>query len=112
MIAPDPTAAFEAFYRAEHGRLLRYFRKQVAPDEAPDLMQETYMRLLRSGALHRIQHPTPYLMRPARNLLLASPRRKARHQCIALPYPSERTTPPQTTPTPLTQTTTTTASQP
>src|SRR3546814_19071641 len=56
-----------AFYRAEHGRLLRYFRKQVGPDEAPDLMQETFMRLLRSGAFDRIEHPTAYMMRSARN---------------------------------------------
>src|SRR3546814_8729716 len=80
MRAPDPTAAFEAFYRAEHGRLLRYFRKQVGPDEAPDLMQETFMRLLRSGAFDRIEHPTAYLMRSARNLLIERARRKAREQ--------------------------------
>src|SRR3546814_12955786 len=95
MIAPDPTAAFEAFYRAEHGRLLRYFRKQVGPDEAPDLMQETFMRLLRSGAFDRIEHPTAYLMRSARNLLIERARRKAREQCIAIPYDEESAVPMQ-----------------
>src|SRR3546814_3732904 len=59
-------------------------------DLAPDLMQETFMRLLRSGAFDRIEHPTAYLMRSARNLLIERARRKAREQCIALPYDEER----------------------
>jgi RNA polymerase sigma-70 factor (ECF subfamily) len=90
MTAPDTTAAFAAFYRAEHGRLLRFFRKRVGPDEASDLMQETFTRLLRSGAFDRIESPKAYLMRSARNLLIERARRKARKQCIALPYDDER----------------------
>src|SRR3546814_20619089 len=58
-------------------------------------MQETFMRLLRSGAFDRIEHPTAYLMRSARNLLIERARRKAREQCIALPYDEERDVPMQ-----------------
>ncbi|RIV78772.1 sigma-70 family RNA polymerase sigma factor [Pelagerythrobacter aerophilus] len=93
MTAPHPTAAFEVFYRAEHGRLLRYFRKQVGRDEAPDLVQETFTRLLRSGVFDRVENPTAYLMRSARNLLIERARRKMREQCIALPYDDERDAP-------------------
>jgi RNA polymerase sigma-70 factor (ECF subfamily) len=95
MTAPDPTAAFEAVYRAEHGRLLRFFRKQVGPDEAPDLVQETFTRLLRSGAFDRVENPAAYLTRSARNLLIERARRKTREQRIALPYDEGRDAPVQ-----------------
>src|SRR3546814_19381889 len=39
--------------------------------------------------------PTAYLMRSARNLLIERARRKAREQCIALPYDEERDVPMQ-----------------
>src|SRR3546814_8028067 len=53
------------------------------------------MRLLRSGAFDRIETPTAYLMLSARNLLIERARRKAREQCIALPYDEERDVPMQ-----------------
>src|SRR3546814_9734499 len=56
---------------------------------------DLFRRLLRSGAFDRIEHPTAYLMRSARNLLIERARRKAREQCIALPYDEERDVPMQ-----------------
>ena len=73
-----PATTFEAFCRAEQAMLLRYFRKRVGRDAAPDLVQEAFMRVLRSGAFDRIDYPRPYLLRTARNLVFERSRRKAR----------------------------------
>ncbi len=69
MTPSETAAAFQQLYCAEQGRLLRYFSRKVGPDEAPDLTQEVFIRLLRSGTFERIETPGAYLMRSARNLL-------------------------------------------
>jgi len=74
--APVSTAAFDTFYRAERGRILGYFRRKAGRDAAPDLTQEAFARLLRSGALERVECPQAYLTRIARNLLVDRARRK------------------------------------
>jgi len=68
--AREHAAAFEAFYRIEHARVLRYFRGKVGRDDAPDLAQETFMRFYRSGAFARVECPEAYLAKIARNLWL------------------------------------------
>ncbi len=73
-----PAITFDAFCRAEQAMLLRYFRRRVGYDAAPDLVQEAFMRVLRSGAFDRIDYPRPYLLRTARNLVFERSRRKAR----------------------------------
>jgi len=78
MTAPASTAAFDAFYRAQHGRLIGYFRKRVGCDPAPDLTQEVFTRLLRSGVFERIENPQSYLIRSAHNLVLERARRHMR----------------------------------
>lgn len=55
MIPRELRAAFAAVYQAEHGRLLRYLRRRVGPDEAPDLVQEVFARLLRCGDYHMMR---------------------------------------------------------
>lgn len=93
MTPPGSTAAFEAFYRAEHERLLRYFRKRVGRDAAPDLVQETFTRLLRSGALEKVENPQAYLTRAAHNLLIERARRRMREQSISYPFDEGRDAP-------------------
>jgi len=93
MMPSETDAAFQQFYRAEHGRLLRYFRKKVGPDEATDLTQEVFIRLLRNGAFERIETPGAYLMRSARNLLIDRARRKMRAQGISCPFEDGRDAP-------------------
>lgn len=83
-----PAATFDAFYQAEQAMLLRYFRKRVSHDAAPDLVQEAFMRILRSGAFDRIDYPRPYLLRTARNLVFERARRKAREGAT---YPFDET---------------------
>lgn len=90
MTAPDPTATFEAFYRNQSPRLLRYFRKRVGRDAAPDLVQETFTRLLRNGAFDRLDNPAAYLSRCAHNLLIEGARRKRREQAVFCPFDEDR----------------------
>ena len=93
MTPSEADAAFQQLYRAERGRLLRYFTRKVGPDEATDLTQEVFIRLLRSGAFERIETPGAYLMRSARNLLIDRARRKMRAQAISCPFEDGRDAP-------------------
>jgi len=90
MTSPSPSAAFEAFYRSEHPRMLRYFRKKVGPDAAPDLVQDAFTRLLRNEAFDSLECPEAYLTRTARNLLIDRARREARQQAISRLFDEER----------------------
>ena len=56
---------------ADHrGRLQKYLRARLAnPDDAAELAQETYLRLLRVKRADLIRHPQAYLFRIAHNLL-------------------------------------------
>mgnify|MGYP001616191582 CR=1 FL=1 len=76
MTVPGTAVAFDAFYRAEHPRVLGYFRRKAGREAAPDLAQEVFTRLLRSGAFERADCPQAYLSRIARNLLIDRSRRK------------------------------------
>ena len=76
MTAPMSAVSFDAFYRAEHPRVLGYFRRKVGREAATDLAQEVFARLLRSGAFEHADCPQAYLTRIARNLLIDITRRK------------------------------------
>ena len=93
MTPSETDAAFRQLYRAEQGRLLRYFTRRVGPDEARDLAQDVFIRLLLSGAFERIETPGAYLMRSARNLLIDRARRKMRAQAISCPFEDGRDAP-------------------
>jgi RNA polymerase sigma factor (sigma-70 family) len=86
MMSPGSPVAFDTFYRAEQEWLLGYFRKRVGPDDASDLMQEAFMRMLRSGALGRVDYPRPYLVRIARNLLINRVRGQRRAGAVFYPF--------------------------
>ncbi|MBM0171319.1 sigma-70 family RNA polymerase sigma factor [Altererythrobacter sp. C41] len=90
MTAPRSSAAFDAFYRSEHPRMLRYFRKKVGPDAAPDLAQDAFTRLLRNQAFDSLDCPEAYLTRTARNLLIDRARRQARQQALCFEFDEER----------------------
>ena len=89
----EKDAAFQQLYGSERERLLRYFRREVDRDEAPDLVQDVFMALLRSDALERIENPRAYLMRCARNLLIDRARRVRRDQNISFPFDDDRDAP-------------------
>ncbi|WDF73620.1 RNA polymerase sigma factor [Novosphingobium sp. KACC 22771] len=93
MTASERSDTLQRLYRAEQGRLLRYFRTRVGREEAPDLLQEMFTRLLRSGALERVENPSAYLSRCAQNLLIERWGKKRREQSVLFPFDDERDAP-------------------
>lgn len=85
MTAPCGVESFDAFYRTENRRLLRFFGKRVGWDDAPDLVQDAFTRVLRSGSFERLDNPSAYLTRTARNLLIERSRRRMREQNVIFP---------------------------
>jgi RNA polymerase sigma-70 factor (ECF subfamily) len=69
---------FDMLFRAERGRLLRYFHGRVGSSEAPDLVQEVFARFVGSGTLDRFDNPAAYLTRIARNMLIDRMRQRRR----------------------------------
>ena len=74
-------------YKAEAPRLLRLFSRRVGVEQAPDLVQESFVRLAARGSGHPpIQSPAGYLVRIALNLLRNPQevqRRRARDRHLA-----------------------------
>jgi RNA polymerase sigma-70 factor (ECF subfamily) len=89
-LSPSSTADFAAFYRAEQGRLFHYFRRNVGREDAPDLVQEAFTRMFRSGAYGNIENPRAYLTRTAHNLLIERARLWHRKQCMLCPLDEAR----------------------
>lgn len=93
MTAPGPFASFDAFYRSQYERLFHYFRRRVGRDAAPDLVQEAFTRMLRSGAFERVEYPEGYLIWTAHNLLINRARTWRRKQCMLYPLDEARDAP-------------------
>ena len=89
-LTPGSTAAFAAFYRAEDVRLFHYFRRKVGREAAPDLVQEAFTRMFRSGALGTVEHPRAYLARTAHNLLIERARTWHRKHLMLCPLDEAR----------------------
>ncbi len=81
-VSPGSGTDFAAFYRAERGWLFHYFRRKIGRDAAPDLVQEAFTWLLRSGAFDRVEYPRPYLARIAHNLLIERARKIMREEAL------------------------------
>src|SRR3546814_20853116 len=93
MNAPQRVDAFEKVYRTEHRRLLRKLRRRVGPDEAPDLVQEAFARLLGARDPERIENPAAYLSRITHNMLINRARKRQRGVPVFYPLDEERTAP-------------------
>lgn len=72
---------FSEFVRRHHPELLRYFRTRVHIDDAADLAQECYTRLLRYRDGHTESSLQMLLFRIARNLLTDTWRTQRAH-CV------------------------------
>jgi RNA polymerase sigma-70 factor (ECF subfamily) len=85
-------------YRAYSTWLRRRLRRLVGPDQAEDLVQETYLRLARYGCDGDVAHPKALLLRIAVNLSLDAHRRERRHSAAraALPAREPADAPAQT----------------
>ncbi len=93
MTAPGAPASFDAFYRSENRRLLRFFGRRIGWESAPDLVQDAFTRVLHSGAFERLDNPSAYLTRTARNLLIERSRRRMREQNVMFPLDEGRDAP-------------------
>lgn len=93
MTAAGPYPTFDAFYRAQHDRMFHFFRRKVGRDEAPDLVQEAFTCVLRSGAFDRLENPNGYLTRTARNLVINRARTWHRKECMLYPLDEARDSP-------------------
>ncbi|MCO5795163.1 MAG: sigma-70 family RNA polymerase sigma factor [Blastomonas sp.] len=93
MSAAVPHRAFEEIYRTERTRLLNFFRWKIGPDDASDLVQETFARVWQSGAFDRLDNPQGYLTRTAQNLLIDLARKRQRHPSIIFPLDEARDAP-------------------
>ncbi|WP_066661255.1 MULTISPECIES: RNA polymerase sigma factor [unclassified Sphingomonas] len=70
-VTPD-ASDIELLYRSERHALARFFtRNRASPDDARDLVQETFLRLARAAPPRQetIARPSAYLRQIARNLL-------------------------------------------
>ncbi|WP_054589360.1 RNA polymerase sigma factor [Sphingopyxis macrogoltabida] len=90
-VGPYPT--FDAFYLAQHDRMFHFFRRKVGRDEAPDLVQEAFTCVLRSGAFDRLENPNGYLTRTAHNLVINRARTWQRKGCVLYPLDEARDAP-------------------
>jgi RNA polymerase sigma-70 factor (ECF subfamily) len=69
-------------------RLHRFFLRWIGPDEAPDLAQEVYMRLMRVPADEFIRNPEAYIFSTAR-LVALDFGRQARRQAKRISFDSD-----------------------
>lgn len=93
MTAAGPYPTFDAFYRAQHDRMFHFFRRKVGREEAPDLVQDAFACVLRSGAFERLENPQGYLTRTAHNLLINRARTWRRKACMLYPLDEARDAP-------------------
>lgn len=66
----DPAAVFGDSFEEHRGRLYQYLRRRLAnEDDARELAQEAFLRLLRVSRRDLVSDPQAYLYRIARNLV-------------------------------------------
>jgi RNA polymerase sigma-70 factor (ECF subfamily) len=66
---PDQKSrSFRDLFRLNKRVLLDYLRRRVGPDDAPDLLQETFVRAMRRESLEVVEDPPAFLKQIAINL--------------------------------------------
>jgi RNA polymerase sigma-70 factor (ECF subfamily) len=94
-------ADLDAMFRAEGPALLRFLRSRTRyPEDAADLMQETFARFARVSLRGGLDNPSAYLQRIASNLLIDKSR-SAEHRLAHVPLDGLQLVAP--CPSPLTQ---------
>lgn len=87
MSSSDLLARSQTAVDALTGRLLRYVRRRGASKEdAEDVIQEAYLRLLRYAAEHEVESEERLLATTAKNLALDSIRRRRARDKTAVEY--------------------------
>ncbi|MGG2396645.1 sigma-70 family RNA polymerase sigma factor [Pseudomonas sp. SH1-B] len=71
-----PGDSLATLYRGHHGWLLGWLRQRLAcPQQAADLAQDTFVRVLVKGEVHALHEPRAFLATVARGLLVDHYRR-------------------------------------
>lgn len=70
----DPSE-WKAAFSAHSGPVLGFLRRRLPPEEAEDLLQETFLRVMRTGPPERIENLRSYLLATAKHLSLNRLRR-------------------------------------
>lgn len=85
--AVSDNARLETLFRAESPRLLSYFKRKTGDAEAAnDLVQESFVQIVRASRFSDIANPAAYLQRIARNLLFSRSRGPRRtFECQLVP---------------------------
>src|SRR3546814_16453137 len=74
----DTLFPYTTRFRSEHQRLLRYAGQKIGPEDASDVAQDAFMRLLDGELFAKVENPRAYLTRIARNLSVDRTRRQTR----------------------------------
>ncbi|MCM2269235.1 MAG: RNA polymerase sigma factor [Thermoanaerobaculia bacterium] len=75
----DGAAVWRSAWEAEHAALLGFLRRRLRDDDAAEeLLQETFVRAMRSGRVDRADELRPYLFTIAQNLVADHWRRRFR----------------------------------
>lgn len=73
-VSVDP-AEWKAAFSDHSGPVLGFLRRRLPAHEAEDLLQETFLRVMRSGPPSRVENLRSYLLATAKHLALNSLRR-------------------------------------
>lgn len=84
-----PVPTLEEAFRAEGKRLLHYLIRRVGPDQAPDLVQEVFVRAAGSPQAGQLANPVGFIRRITRNLLIDRARRRERNKVVMFPLDEE-----------------------
>lgn len=93
MTTAGPFASFDQFYRLENRQLFHLFRRRAGREEAFDLTQEAFTRMLRTDAFERLENPRAYLFRAAHNLVIGRARQSKRKGKALFPFDDDRDAP-------------------
>jgi RNA polymerase sigma-70 factor (ECF subfamily) len=87
---PLPIPTLEETFRVEGRRLLHYLIRRVGPDQAPDLVQEVFMRAAGSPQAAQLANPVGFIRRITRNLLIDRARHRERNKVVMFPLDDQR----------------------
>ncbi len=96
--ADDGIGGFDRLFREEAPKLARFFRRGgTHRDDVPDLVQESFVRLVGATPSDSIRAPQAYLQRIARNLLFDRSKRLS-HRLAGMHMPYEEQSVPALAP--------------
>lgn len=75
---PQSVGKLEGLYRQERSRLMGFVRGMTRSDEAEDIVQRSFVRLIEKQNVEQLARPDAYLRQTARNIIVDGARSDAR----------------------------------